>query len=567
MCGIYFCYGDEKAEQSCTKHSCLKNRGPDELRCLQNGKAFSAFYRLAIVGIQDGMQPFVQDGITLLCNGEIYNHQWLKDRYLLKVKTKSDCECILHLYREYGIEKTLELIDGEFAFIIYDADKEIIHFARDRLGRKPLFYSISDKKIDICSLYSGLEFTPKEQVVPRYLYTYNIQSSILTKQQYYTFIYHPTDVTKQDLLWLFIEAVGKRVSQSERPVGFLLSGGFDSSLVLSVALEFEDLPSPPHAFTIGFSEDAPDVKAAELMVNYLRAKYGANCIKWHKVILPIEDGLYAIPDVIKALETYDTTTIRASTPMYLLSKYIKENTDVRVILSGEGSDELFGGYLYFKYAPDDQAFRAEIIDRLNELYLYDVLRADRSTAEHGLEIRPPFLDDQFVEATLQSYNLTKCIRNTKELIRECVETKSLLPDEILYGKKEAFSDAVGLSWKEAIVLEAKKFCDILQAQVPYVYNIPTRFVKDLIAHNDTPLSSNITPETPEMKYFQILFANRFKNSWNLLPKLWLPNQNWVKTGVEPSARVLPNYLEPINLEMHSSEVIVESRSVSEDRVE
>lgn len=558
MCGIYFCYGDEKAEQTCTKHACLKNRGPDELRCLSNGKAFSAFYRLAIVGIRDGMQPFVQDGITLLCNGEIYNHQWLEDRYSLKVKTKSDCECILHLYREYGIEKTLELIDGEFAFIIYDSSKGVIHFARDRLGRKPLFYSVDDKKIDICSLYSGLEFTTKEQVVPRYLYTYNTQSSILTKQQYYAFIYRPTDVANQDLFWLFVEAVSKRVSQSERPVGFLLSGGFDSSLVLSTALEFADLPSPPHAFTIGFSEDAPDVKAAELMVNYLRAKYGADCIKWHKVILPIEDGLYAIPDVIKALETYDTTTIRASTPMYLLSKYIKENTDVRVILSGEGSDELFGGYLYFKYAPDDQAFRAEIIDRMNELYLYDVLRADRSTAEHGLEIRPPFLDDQFVEATLQSYHLTKCVRNTKELIRECVETEGLLPDEILYGKKEAFSDAVGLSWKEAIVLDAKKFCDILQAPASWVYDIPTRFVKDLLVYKDTPLSLNIPPETPEMKYFQILFANRFKDSWNVLPKLWLPNQNWVKTGVEPSARVLPNYSEPSNLALHSNEPNVAS---------
>lgn len=560
MCGIYFCYGDTCAAQTYIRHTCLRKRGPDEEKSISDGKALAVFYHLAIVSIKDSMQPFVQDGIYLLCNGEIYNHKWLTEGFMLPIKTKSDCECILHLYMQYGIEKTIDLIEGEFAFILYDSIKGRIHFARDRLGRKPLFYSMAEtqretQKIDICSLYSGLEFASKKQVIPRILYTYDVESGILSQQQYYAFIYRPTDVTKRDLFWLFVEAVQKRVEQSDRPVGFLLSGGFDSSLVLSAALNYTNLSSPPHVFTIGFTEDAPDIKSAELMVKFLQAKLGVNCIKWHKIILPIQDGLNAIPDVIRALETYDTTTIRASTPMYLLSKYIAENTDVKVILSGEGSDELFGGYLYFKYAPNDQAFRAEIIDRLNELYLYDALRADRSTAEHGLEIRTPFLDDQFVEASLQSFDLKKCIKNTKELIRECVYT-GLLPYEILYGKKEAFSDAVGLSWKEAIVCEAEKFCKILKAPASWeVSRIPARFAKELISYTDadSSLSPHIQPVTDEMTYFQILFANRFKDSWEVLPKLWLPNQDWVTTGVEPSARILPDYSVPANSALHLSE--------------
>ncbi len=537
MCGIYFCVGDCKEPfmqlTPPTKHSCLKSRGPDQLNIVHTDDYFAAFHRLAIVGVSDGMQPFQDGDLTLLCNGEIYNHDALEIMYKLPVKTHSDCECILHMYRIFGIEATVQALDGEFAFALYDATKKVMHFARDRLGRKPLYYSIdegSQKKIDVCSLYSGLEFENKQQVVPRYLYTYDVAAKVLTKQVYHTFRYTKGQSTVVDLYQAFRSAVYKRIHQSERPVGFLLSGGFDSSLVLSVALEIAHMEQPPHVFTIGFAEDAPDIKSAELMVKWLRNRYGENCIKWHRVILPLQAGLDAIPDVIQALETYDTTTIRASTPMYLISKYIAENTDVRVVLSGEGSDELFGGYLYFKYAPNDQAFRAEIIDRLDELYLYDVLRADRTTAAWGLEVRPPFLDDDFVSAVLESTKLVKCKKNTKELIRDVVSTKELLPDEILHGKKEAFSDAVGMTWKEAISHHAIEFVSKLtdvdkQAKV---------------------YSQHIPPVTAEMMYFQHLFKERFisdcnSDAYQLLPHLWLPNQDWVKTGVEPSARVLPNY--------------------------
>ncbi len=526
MCGIYFCLGECKEPP--TKHVCLSTRGPDLVETKTTNEYFAAFHRLAIVGVADGMQPFIDGDLTLLCNGEIYNHLALKAEYQLLMKTHSDCECILHLYRKIGIEGLLQVLDGEFAFVLYDAEKKVLHFARDRLGRKPLYYSMDPetKQIDVCSLLGGLEFNDKRQVIPRQLYTYAVSEKILTQQTYHLFRYMPmhNDFVPDKLLTLFAFAVKKRVTQAERPVGFLLSGGFDSSLVLSVALRYRMLGKPPHVFTIGFSEDAPDIKSAELMVRWLRQMYGEDCIVWHKIIVPLSAGIDALPKVVEALETYDTTTIRASTPMYLISKYISENTDVKVVLSGEGSDELFGGYLYFKFAPNDYAFRAEIIDRLNELYLYDVLRADRTTAAWGLEIRPPFLDDDFVTEVLKSKRLVCCKSNTKELARYMADVSPpLLPYEILHGKKEAFSDAVGMTWKGAIQLHANEQ------------------VRLGLCSPDRQLSVHIHPETDEMKYFQHLFMEQFGPQWHVLHKLWLPNQDWVKTGVEPSARVLPNY--------------------------
>ena len=220
--------------------------------------------------------------------------------------------------------------------------------------------------------------------------------------------------------------------------------------------------------------------------------------------------------------------------MYLISEYIAKNTDVKVVLSGEGADELFGGYMYFKYAPNDVAFRAEIVTLLQNLYLYDVLRADRSTAAHGLEVRPPFLDDLLVDVVLSNKNLKGSKTTTKELIRLTVADKNLLPDNILWGKKEAFSDAVGLSWKESIEpyahLELCKIDDKLYL---------TSIGKDLDWRNQK--ICHIRQYTREAGYFQHWFNEFYPNAWDLLPKLWLPNQSWVKTGSEPSARVLDVY--------------------------
>lgn len=483
MCGIYFCCGKNR----CKNEGKLSARGPDQKKIIECEDYTAIFHRLAIFNTSsEGLQPFIVGKTVLLCNGEIYNYDSFDPD-----NPRSDCECIAYLYNAYGIEFTVNVLNGEFAFIIYDTEKKLIHFARDRLGRKPLFYEKDAISSLLCCLDNGI------QVIPGNIYTYDVINKILSIQPYHTFIYKPIGVTDYDIKRSLINAVSKRCHQSDRPIGFLLSGGFDSSLILSIALSY-GMVKNPHVFTIGFSEDAPDIKSATKMVDYLK-KYQ---FQWHKVILPIEEGIKAIPEVIEVLETYDTTTVRASTPMYLISKYIKERTDVRVILSGEGSDELFGGYLYFNYAPNDQAFRAEILKLLRELYLYDVLRADRTTASQGLEIRTPFLDDELVTSVLRSDKLKKG-KLTKQMIRDIVDN-TLLPDEIRLGKKEAFSDAVSLGWKDAIV------------------------------------SHSAMIGMKESEWYRSIFKEKFGDI-KVLPKLWLPNQDWVHTGDEPSARVLSVY--------------------------
>lgn len=527
MCGIYFNYHRGRG-QAPFNHDQLIRRGPDATKTINEKDFFAAFYRLAIVGVADGMQPFEFGDCILLCNGEIYNH-WELSAESEYSRTRSDCECIIWMYKKFGIEYTVRSLNGEFAFVLFDTKKQIIHFARDRFGRKPLFFNMTFDEtnrhkvdaIEMSSVYSGLAgTTAREIIVPGYIYTYDVECKDLAVQPYHAFMYKRKLTRPEFIYHALYNGVVKRITQSERPVGFLLSGGFDSSLVLSIALFSGKMKQPPHVFTIGFEEKASDVLAAEKMVDWLKKKYGENCLIWHKVILPIEDGLKRIDEVVLALETYDTTTIRASTPMYLISEYIAKNTDVKVILSGEGSDELFGGYLYFKFAPNDTSFRSEIVSLLQNLYLYDVLRADRSTAAHGLEIRTPFLDDELVRTVLSHSELKGSKTTTKELIRKVVAKYDLLPDEILHGKKEAFSDAVGLSWKESIA----------------------KYASEQVGHlTERDHSPHIKPDTDEAKYFQYLFNWYFPNSWNLLPKLWLPNQSWVDTGSEPSARVLSVY--------------------------
>jgi len=554
MCGIYFCLGNT----NCTNFYNNKPRGPDMCQTIKKAEYTAAFYRLAIVGLENGMQPFEYDDMLLLCNGEIYNNIKLEEEYKLECKTKSDCECIMWLYRKVGIDETIMLLDGEFAFILYDKKENKIFFARDRFGRKPLFYHFDGENIDISSLYSGLnkQTENSKQVEPRHVYTYDISIKKLNKKEYHVFTYSEKNVTHDQIYNALKEAVIKRIRHSEKPVGFLLSGGFDNSLVLSIALEyyheeyikevnrlcpdgghFRDVEAAysiadktrikPLVFTFAFDIDAPDMLSANIMVKWLKKKYGYNSFTWLPVVSPLSLGLGYIDKVIEALETYDTTTIRASVPMYMISEYIKMKTDVKVIISGEGSDELFGGYLYFMYAKSDNEFRFEIIKLLNELYLFDLLRCDRSTAVHGLEFRPPFLDDNLVELVLSSKDLVRNKFKSKELIRTIVENRNLLPYEILNGRKEALSDAVGYSWKDFIEEYARNR--------EYVSRSDN---SDIVAS-----SPDIIPNTYETKMYQHVFGKLFNNSWHLLSHLWLPNQKWVNTGTEPSARVLDIYNE------------------------
>jgi asparagine synthase (glutamine-hydrolysing) len=483
------------------------------------------------------MQPFHQDNITLICNGEIYNHHKLANE--MKVdKCKSDCEIIIYLYNNYGIMETVKKLDGEFAFVLLDHSKKVVYAVRDITGVKPLYYRKTDRYIEFSSLVSAIS-TPDgvEHIIPRNIYKYDLNTKELKRENYYDFITGDNVITTEsyymEIYKSLNNAVIKRISQSERPVGFFLSGGLDSSAVLAIALQYYQSLSTKviniHVFTFGFEEKAPDVMSANFIIDYFRKKYGDDCVIWHLLVEPIENGLDALPEVITALETYDTTTIRASTPMYLLSKYIKNNTDITVILSGEGSDELFGGYLYFQYAPDEKSFTSESIKLMSELYLYDNLRADRTTANNSLEIRPPFLDKDLIESVYKSKYLLRNNKYTKMALRVALSTceYELLPAEILYGKKEAFSDAVGLSWKD----------EILKYAINYISTLATSD-KDIDS-----LSPYIKPNTDEQIMYELLFMKYVGNCWQLTKKLWLPNQQWVDTGSEPSARVLPIYFE------------------------
>ena len=360
----------------------LIHRGPNNSNnlLLENNNMSIWFYRLSIVGDIEQTQPFYKNGIYVVANAEIYNHEHLRMINGIpkeNIRTQSDCEIILHLYIKIGIEKLVNALDGEFAFIIVDTNKKQIYFARDIFGIKPLYYSYDGDELFISSEIKAI-YNNVNHVLPRVLYniSYSNNKSSISTMDYYQLTYNPNPYSNNfKIMQKLRSAVIKRIKQANEniDIGFLLSGGLDSSITTSLALEYyskQENKYIPNLYTIGFEENAPDIKSAKIMIEWLKKRYGENSFKWHLVILPIVDGINALTDVIWHLETYDTTTVRASTPMFLISQYIKKHTpNVKVIISGEGSDELFGGYLYFKYAPNDFAFRSEIIYLLNNLYL------------------------------------------------------------------------------------------------------------------------------------------------------------------------------------------------------
>jgi asparagine synthase (glutamine-hydrolysing) len=551
MCGIHFCLGGKKEHID----TLLKSRGPDKTNYVYFKNAHCTFYRLAIVGMTHGDQPFLseQKNSLTMVNGEIYNYKELQ--FMLNLENSpvlgSDCE-IIHRLFEKGLTaiQICRILKGEWAFLHYSGDQ--VYFARDKLGRKPLYYLAESQQNSqnrppnqpkILAVSSTIEsllsyktsYNEIHECLPGVLYFSDIKmsepSASLASMSLASVVFHQFMLNSEidfvngvvfyysDFYKLFVNAVCRRISQSDQPVGFLLSGGFDSSLVLSVALKWHKFKKPPHVFTFGFEEKAPDILAAEKVVKYLREIHGPNCIEWHKVIGKVEDGLQSLSTVVKLLETCDITTIRASTPMFLISQYIAQNTNVKVLLSGEGSDELFGGYLYFMYAPSDIAFQAEIIKLLKELYMFDVRRADRTTAANGLEVRTPFLDDDFIRYFMNYDLCKKNVTISKEFIRDVIAktAPALLPEDILQGKKEAFSDAVGYSWKDSI----------------------ENFAKTELKKSEINTPENMTSEA---LYYQLIFETYFGiPKETMMTHYWLPNKDWIDTGNEPSARALKNY--------------------------
>jgi asparagine synthase (glutamine-hydrolysing) len=527
MCGIFLIFSKNGPFSEDISNLILKNfnllskRGPDmhslKLINLPNNKyCLIGFHRLSINDVSEkGMQPFQLNDTYTMCNGEIYNYHDLKnENNNFKPNGNSDCEILPYLFSKYQFDYALNKLDAVFAISHLNISTNTLYMARDRIGVKPLFYSENENFFGMASEAKALVgiFDDINQLQPAsymsysfdtYKKDFNIYTSIPSFDlSYKDLSYDDCSKTIHDLL---VKSVQKRLS-SDREIGCLLSGGLDSSLIASIlSKELKKSGKVLHTFSIGFP-DSTDIVYARQVANYIGSEH-------HEYIIQYNDAITYIEDVVKTIETYDTTTIRASTPMYLLCKWINENFPHKVIFSGEGSDELLCGYLYFHKAPTSLDAHVDSLRLLNELYKYDVLRADRCTAGNSLEFREPFLDKDLIDFVVGMNPDYKCPRNgyEKEILRNAFTNNNYLPDNVLWRRKAAFSDAVSSS--------EKPWYKWIQE---YVSNLE---VKDYGG-------------TPESNYYKSLFYKNF-NGYNLDLPLWLPK--WSNVGSEPSATVLDVY--------------------------
>ena len=510
MCGIFCLFGFPIGNTG----NKLKHRGPDDFKVKQLGKCHMEFSRLSINDTSNhGMQPFLIDDAMLMCNGEIYNHTELSKGLNYQFKSSSDCEFLIPYIKENGMMELYEKVRGVFA-ICY-SDGESVQAIRDPIGVRPLFYTRPTKdSIAFASEMKALKkvFVTKVEIFPPG-HMYDSRNDMFTC--YYTYnwtfpksiqLSNPYDKIRKT----FIQAVERRVKNTDRQVCCLLSGGLDSSLVAAVAKMFIPASQKLKTFSIG-TKDSPDCAAARKVAKYLDTDHT-------EVEFDIENGINSLPNVIHSIESYDTTTVRASTPMWLLAKYISENTPYRVVLSGEGSDELLGGYLYFHYAPSVQDFFEENSRRLKLLHQFDVLRSDRTISAHGLEVRVPFLDIDFIDTMMTIDQNLKFIPGQMEkwVLRKAFE--GYLPDDTLWRQKDAFSDAVGYSW----VGELKKRSEL----------VITDDIENNYEHNK--------PLTKEELMYRELFREEFGDGYDhLITEMWRPK--WT-IQTDPSATLLDKHL-------------------------
>ena len=578
MCGIFLCikkyqplseqhYSVEELKIFMDAFDMLKNRGPDYSRLRNEDCKLFGFKRLAINDLTpEGNQPFFyphkeeEDYSQLsMCNGEIYNHKFLENKYKIETKTNSDCECLIPLYKlftfsqtniEKKLEKLLNEIDGVFGMSIYDKDRDVIILARDRIGVKPLFYidnseyfivSSEAKTINhILTQHPDFQKSKNTEILqfpPRSFGIYNLKTHSIKIQEYFnmnTFLIPKTDIhihecLKEDcntfksklnihidkVYELMTKAIEKRL-MSDRPVGTLLSGGLDSSIVASVLSKiYRQHGKKIKTFSIGFP-DSTDLKYARIVADYIGSEH-------HEYVIDYNDALKTIPEVIKTIETYDITTIRASTPMYMLCKWIKEYFSETVIFSGEGSDELFGGYLYFHNTQDSHEFHRETVRLLSNLHLYDVLRADRCTSGNSLELREPFLDKDLVNYVAGIDGKYKMPQDNYEkyILRKAFT--GYLPKSVLWRRKATFSDAVSGSekpWYKYIQEYANNFISDIEL------NLANQNIENKV--------NNGFLYTKESLWYRNLFKQLFP-SYDLKVDIWMPK--WSSTN-DPSASTL-----------------------------
>lgn len=550
MCGIFALLQNseitpEQYEVVKENFNKTQHRGPDNSQLVftnvSNTSVLLGSHRLALNDLSPaGNQPFNLDGISLVCNGEIYNYRELVEKYQFNMKSHSDCEVILHMYAHFGIERTIKELDGYFAFIIHDNNKNIIIIARDIIGVRPLFYHKFNEQLYLSSEIKSIPIVNDTRVsIAQYpaghysIIDLNNLENGLEFISYYTYPTLDESIVKsnnQMIFQLLDRAVTKRL-MSDRPIGAFLSGGVDSSIV--VALLAKHLKKFK-CFTVAIADnngnaiENDDIRCAKMLVEYLNERYQAN-IEHVIVKFRIDQVLNAVEPLIQCLETWDTTTIRASSCQYLLSTWIKNNTDIKVLYSGEGSDEIFAGYKMFRVAPSAVELQKESLRLVRQLQFFDCLRTDRSTAQAGLEVRVPFLDNAFFDYVLR-INPEEKMSNTrleKYILRSAFQGH--LPDEVLWRPKEAFSDSVSnkeLNLKEMLKQHAtKKLTELGTVQLnDSVYSLPV-------------------PKSDEELYYRHVYLNYYPGFVHHIPRYWLPPQEWFGNQEinDPSATILSCY--------------------------
>ena len=514
MCGIFCLLGNNVMmdKKIISKFEMGVPRGPEQssLKKISDNIIFG-FHRLAINGYnrKTSEQPIHMNDCVLICNGEIYNWKELASMMNIECSTGSDCEIIIHLYKKYGAKQTLQMLDGVFSFVLYDSSNKNIFIARDPHGVRPLFlWKKNDSNILFASEVkmgiSIIDAIPEQFPPGSYIHTNTLSGEYIIKK--YTTINNFTnyaikniDDASNIIRNSLRDAVRKRVENTDRDIACLLSGGLDSSLICGlVAEEFKNKYGLEgvkrlHTWSIGM-EGSEDLRMAKLVADHLGTTH-------HEIKLDEQEFIDAIPEVIRMIESNDTTTVRASVGNYLICKYIRENSDAKVVFNGDGSDEVAGGYLYFHYAPDSIEFDKECRRLLKDIHLFDVLRSDRTISCHGLEARTPFLDRGFVETylsippNLRNHNKTKTCE--KYLIRTAFNEMNILPKEVLWRRKEAFSDGVSK--------KTKSWFEIIQDFAEEKYNI--------------------NGKEAEQRYYDEIFCSYygdFNYTKNIVPYKWMP---------------------------------------------
>ena len=498
-----------------------KSRGPDATRTVRAGEGLFGFHRLSIMGLTDeGMQPFSLDGDLCVCNGELYGFAEERERLRslgYEFKSDSDCEIILPMYREYGVSM-FEKLDAEFACVIYDSKTNSYIAARDPIGIRPLYYGFDENGVIVFASEAKNLVGICDKIMPFPPGCYYKDGAFIS--------YHDPakveGVVRDDLETAcrnirekLTKGVEKRLV-SDAKVGFLLSGGLDSSLVCAIAAKAEK--KPIKTFAIGMSEDAIDLKYARQVAEHI----GSDHVE---VFMTPDEVISNLEKIVEVLGTFDITTIRASVGMYLVCRAIRERSDVRVILTGEISDELFG-YKYTDFAPSPEEFQREAEKRIRELHMYDVLRADRCISVNSLEARVPFGDLDFVKYVMALDPAMKMnvYGKGKYLLRRAFEGTGLLPDPILWREKAAFSDAVGHSMVDYL----KEYAE-------------TKYTNEEFEEKRKKYT-HAQPFTKESLLYREIFEKYYPGQGEMIKDFWMPNRSWRGCDVsDPSARVLSNY--------------------------